>query len=108
MIGVQVDPSELGIRIEAARRERALTLLEVEKRTGVDHSQQSRIENGEFIRASSNVQKLCKFYGLALQADDLTALRARLEKAIRSLRTRKALEAVLDAIEDAGPGKHAA
>jgi hypothetical protein len=54
------------------------------------------------------VQKLCNFYGLALQADDLTALRARLEKAIRRLRTRRALEAVLDAIEDAGSGKHAA
>ena len=101
---VQVDPPELGARIKHARLQRGLSLVEVEVRTGVDHSQQSRIERGDFKRFGPNVQKLCKFFGQSPIAGEVDTLRVRLERAVLNAQTRRALEAVLDAV-DAGAGR---
>lgn len=96
---VQVDPAELGPRIKHAREKARLSLLQVESKTGVDHSQQSRIERGEFKRYAQNVQKICKFFNLQPVPEELDTLRARLDRAVLRTTTRKALEAVLDAID---------
>lgn len=98
---MQMVPSELGARIKHARLQKRLSQEEVETQTGVDHSQQSRIERGDFKRYGSNVQKLCKFFDLPPTAGELDTLRVRLERAVLKAPTRRALEAVLDAI-DAG------
>ena len=100
---VQIDPTELGLRIKHARNRARLSLLDVASQTGVDHSQQSRIERGEFKLYGQNVQKLCKFFDLQPIPRELDILRARLDRALLRTPTRKALEAVLDAIEISHP-----
>lgn len=100
---VQIDPAELGSRIKHARHKARLSLLEVESQTGVDHSQQSRIERGEFKLYGQNVQKLCEFFDLQPIPREIDILRARLDRALLRTPTRKALEAVLDAIEISHP-----
>lgn len=102
MIGnLQTDPQDLGARIRSARLSRDLSLLEVQAKTGVNHGQQSRIERGDFKRYGSNVQKLCNFYELAPAVPELEVLRVRLEQAVQRAPTRRALQAVLDAIDAA-------
>lgn len=100
---MQIDPFELGSRIMHARHKAHLSLMEVASQTGVDHSQQSRIERGEFKLYGQNVQKLCKFFDLQPISGKLETLRARLDRALLRAPTRKALEAVLDAIEISHP-----
>lgn len=104
MTRVQVDPAELGARIHNARRRAGYSLEMVALHTGVHHSQLSRIERGAFRHYGRNVQKLCEFFALSPTPDELETLRARLERAVLTSPTRKALEAVLDAI-DAGQSR---
>lgn len=103
MIGdLQPDPQELGARIRSVRLSRGLSLVEVQGKTGVNHGQQSRIERGDFKRCGENVQVLCKFYDLTLTPPpEVEVLRARLEQAVQRAPVRRALEAVLDAIDSA-------
>ena len=57
------DPEEavaLGAQMRIARKKLGLTLTELAGRTGVSHSQISRVERGLFKGASKNVQILCK------------------------------------------------
>jgi transcriptional regulator with XRE-family HTH domain len=96
---MQPDPKELGARIRDARLAMGLSLVEVQAKTDVNHGQQSRIERGDFKRYGANVRKLCKFYDLTPTVPELEVLRARLDRAVRSAPTRRALEAVLDAID---------
>lgn len=89
------------MRIKTARLSRGLTLTEVQAKTGVDYTQQSRIERGDFKRYGPNVQKLCRFLGVTPSATELERLRTRLEEAVSRSPSRRALEAVLDAIDAA-------
>lgn len=96
----QPDPQQLGARIRSVRRSRGLSLVQVQEKTGINHGQQSRIERGDFKRCARNVQKLCKFYGITPSAPpELEILRARLEHAVQRAPIRRALQAVLDAID---------
>ena len=103
MIGSpQPDPQELGAHIRSLRLGRGLLLMEVQAQTGVNHSQQSRIERGDFKRCGRNVQILCNFYGIDPRGpQDLGVLRARLEQAVQQVPIRRALESFLDAIDSA-------
>jgi len=54
------DPTALGIRLRAARKEAGFTLVTLGASIGVHYSQLSRIERGVFKGAATNVQKVCK------------------------------------------------
>ncbi|MNL18173.1 anaerobic benzoate catabolism transcriptional regulator [compost metagenome] len=52
---------KLGCNIKEARVARGMTLKNLAKATGVDHSQISRMERGENALVSRNVRKICSF-----------------------------------------------
>ncbi|WP_427916262.1 helix-turn-helix domain-containing protein [Stenotrophomonas maltophilia] len=56
------DAAILGKKLKSARILRNFTLTEVASKTGIHHSQISRIERGLAITAGKNVQKLCTFF----------------------------------------------
>ena len=76
---------QLGGRIRNARKDRGLTLKNLGSETGVDHSQISRIERGESVRLSSNVQKICEFLHISECEEDIVGIRSDAELKIRSL-----------------------
>jgi transcriptional regulator with XRE-family HTH domain len=103
------DPKEavaLGARIRHARKKLGLTLLNLTTRTGVSHSQISRIERGLFKGTSKNVQILCKSLNiegtLISSAEEPQHLVLRLERlASSSPRWRNVIVAFADALEAA-------
>lgn len=103
------DPEEaaaLGARIQIARKMLGLTLLNLTERTGVSHTQISRIERGMFKGASKNVQKLCKYLNiegaLISSMDEPQHLARRLERlASGSPRWRSVVAALVEALEAA-------
>lgn len=103
------DPKEavaLGAQMRLARKNLALTLLNLTERTGVSHSQISRIERGLFKGASKNVQILCKFLNIEdasiSNAEEPHHLALRLERlASSSPRWRTVVAAFAEALEAA-------
>lgn len=101
------DPEEavaLGARIRLARKKLGLTLLDLSERTGVNHSQISRIERGLFKGASKNVQILCELLNiegaLISSAEEPQHLALRLERlASSSPRWRRVIAAFAEALE---------
>lgn len=76
----------LGTSLRRARLASGLSLLDLEGGTGVNHSQISRIERGQFKRPAINVQKLCVFLSVQLP----TAARVSRQPTIESLQQRLA------------------
>lgn len=103
------DPEEavaLGAQMRLARKELGLTLLNLTERTGVSHSQISRIERGLFKGASKNVQILCKSLNLEeapiSSAEEPHHLALRLERlASSSPKWRSVVAAFAEALEAA-------
>lgn len=69
-----MNAKELGRRIRSARKEHGLTQEMLGEKAGVDHSQISRIEHGQNVRVSANVQKLCDFLQIAVRAEGASAV----------------------------------
>ncbi|GAO21542.1 hypothetical protein ALISP_1362 [Alicycliphilus sp. B1] len=103
------DPEEaaaLGGRIQLARKKLGLTLQSLAERTGVNHSQISRIERGLFRNPSKNVHILCKFLNiedaLISSVEEPQHLALRLERlASSSPRWRSVVAAFAEALEAA-------
>jgi transcriptional regulator with XRE-family HTH domain len=100
------EAAALGARIQLARKNLGLTLLNLTERTGVSHSQISRIERGMFKGASKNVQILCKFLDISgtliSRAEEPQHLALRLERlASSSPRWRSVVAAFAEALEAA-------
>lgn len=101
----------LGAQIRVARERRGLTLLKLAERTGVNHSQISRIERGLFKNASRNVQILCRFLhiegALIPSSEEPQHLARRLERlASTSPRWRSVVAAFAEALEAAQNARH--
>ncbi|MCO4095335.1 MAG: helix-turn-helix transcriptional regulator [Acidovorax sp.] len=92
-------PAELGHRIRKAREARNLTLSELMRRTGVHHSQLSRIERGQFRLNGKNVRKICKALGIGPGSVDIDFLCARVRLTIRTTKAERAMNAFLDAVD---------
>lgn len=97
----RVNAEALGSTIKSARTSAQLTLEQLSAETGVDFSQLSRIERGEFRLLSKNVQIVCKFLGLDPIEDSAELLKLRLEWALRHPLTTQALTAFLQVLSDA-------
>ena len=74
----------LGARIKEMRRANGRTLVDVANACGLDHSQLSRLEAGQFRRFAGNVQKVCVFLKVppptpVESSPDLRALHARID-----------------------------
>lgn len=80
------NPRRLGIQLRAARRSAGLSLLQLGFKTGVHHSQISRIERGLALTHSGNVQKICDSLGVDLmprqRSEELAVRIALLEAAV--------------------------
>jgi len=62
-----ISPEKLGRRLQVIFEERRVTQPEIERNTGVNQSQISRIFNGKFMRVEGkNVIKLCKYANLKI------------------------------------------
>ena len=96
----------LGTRLRFARRNLNLTLTNLTEKTGVSHSQISRIERGLFKGPSKNVRILCNFLKIddlgIRHADEPQFLALRLELlASSSPKWRSVVAAFADALEAA-------
>ena len=104
-----IDPQEavaLGARLRLARKKIGATVVELAERTGVSHSQISRIERGLFKGTSKNVHILCVFLAVdqtqASSTNDPQQLALRIERlASRSTKWRNVVAAFLEALEAA-------
>lgn len=65
-INSAIQACALGERLRSARIARAITLKDLEKITGVHHSQISRFERGVTVTYSKNLQKICKELAVGL------------------------------------------
>jgi transcriptional regulator with XRE-family HTH domain len=102
----QAEIDALAAQLGRQRRQRALTLQEIEKLTGINCAQLSRFERGEFKTASNNLQILCKFLhvspleGRPSVETTPSSLTTRIENiAGRSQEHRLAVEEILQALE---------
>ena len=93
-------------QINRRRKDQSLTLIELEKITGVDCGQLSRFEQGNFKTASNNLQIICKYFRISLNTAESTkaapeeAVGVRLERfAALSSTHRAAAEDILRALE---------
>jgi transcriptional regulator with XRE-family HTH domain len=92
--------------VRAARERIGLTLQAVSLPSGVDYSQLSRIERGDFKMLSKNVQKICKYLSVPIAvragAEHLNiGIAQRAERvAAQSVRNQRVLEAVLTALDE--------
>lgn len=101
------DPPELGAKLRAARIAMGMTLVQIAQRTGIDVSQLSRFERGDFKRTSRNLQKLIDDLQIDLAAPAASRTSLSVEElstkatlvAGRSERHRAATEAILLALE---------
>ena len=55
-------PLAIGLKLRSRRKIRALSIVDVERATGVNRGQISRIERGDFVRVSKNVQIICQMF----------------------------------------------
>jgi len=95
----------LGERLRQARLARHMTMVELSTLTNIHQGQISRFENGQFQSPSMNLQKLCKFLKIDWEhptvVQEVVGLAERLaDAAALSPRWRKALTALLEAIEE--------
>lgn len=80
----EVDAKALGASLRLARERRKMSRADVEKRLGIDRSQISRIERGQILLVSSNVQKICTLLRVGIEpyvgqpTDDREFLQSRL------------------------------
>lgn len=97
------DESRLNLArlIRAQRKALGLTIEVAEKRTGVDRGQISRFETGKFKTASKNLQKICIFLQIDINAPHTkSGLGERLDKfAARSMKHKVAAEEMLKLLE---------
>jgi transcriptional regulator with XRE-family HTH domain len=84
-----------GDALRQARIRHGLSLLQVESLMGIDHSQISRIERGQFVRASKNVQKLCKLLNCQLPGVNSNEAPGPLLERISALVERRPQDALL-------------
>lgn len=95
------ESKELGKKIYETRTDLGITLIYLQKMTGVNSGQISRFEAGHFKFASKNLQKILDFLNIqTLTRASNSALGARVEKfAEKSALHRLAVEELLWAIE---------
>lgn len=101
----------LGAKLRHARSSAFLSLKAVEVETEISHSQISRIERGEFKKASKNVRILCAFFKIDWtdenSPDNASELVTRLQRAAAaSPQWAKIVSAFLDVIEAAQGAEH--
>lgn len=65
------DAARLGARMRLARKSKGFTLNYVAERTGVDAGQLSKLERGQMVLLSKNVQKICNFLRIPTMTGDL-------------------------------------
>jgi transcriptional regulator with XRE-family HTH domain len=104
------DARVLGDILRQARVSACLSLTELQEKSGVHHTQISRIERGQFRRPSTNVQKLCKIFDINWQSpnsqpEDVEALCSRIRGAAKTPNLVRAMSIFLDAIAVARPGR---
>lgn len=61
-----MNPKRLGDNLRKARAARGLTLVQVEKATGIKQPQLSRYETGKTVPPLPALVTLAKFYGVAV------------------------------------------
>jgi transcriptional regulator with XRE-family HTH domain len=106
-------PSEalsFGARLRAARVKAGLTMLELQKKSGVDHSQISRIERGRTVTMSSNLQKLSTHLRVPLPVTGTARVGTDLARRVQALAcstpaAADALCAVVNALESLANGR---
>ncbi len=93
-------------QLKQRRKERDLTVVNVEEATGVNRGQLSRFERGDFKTASENLQKICNFFQIslkdneAIKISDGESIGVRLERfAAISASHRAAAEDILHALD---------
>ncbi|RUL70526.1 helix-turn-helix domain-containing protein [Dyella choica] len=78
------DAAALGASLRLARERRKMSRAKLEKRINVDRSQISRIERGQILLVSTNVQKICTYLRVQIEpyvgqsTDDRASLQSRL------------------------------
>ena len=81
------DAKRLGQMLRNARKNKGLTLISVAGKVHVNHGQISRIERGQMIMLGKNVQKICKYLGVAPTTDASGPTSSRLGARIDALVT---------------------
>jgi transcriptional regulator with XRE-family HTH domain len=81
------DAVQLGARMRAARKALGLTLTSLAKETGVDAGQLSKIERGQMVTASTNVQIACAFLQISVANENVppTLAGRQLDKLVANL-----------------------
>lgn len=96
----------LGAQLKAARERLGQTLQAVSHHSGVNYTQLSRFERGDFRTRSKNLQKICKILQISIAADvrpeapHLGLAERAMQIAAQSSRNQRVLEAVLSALDD--------
>lgn len=93
-------------QLKQRRKDRYLTVVNVEGATGINRGQLSRFERGDFKTASENLQKICKYFQISLKDEETIkigggeAIGIRLERfAAISASHRAAAEDILRALD---------
>lgn len=96
--------------IREARIFRGLTLVKLGNECGVHHSQLSRIERGEIVRVSKNLESICTFLHIDISPKRLDhrqsqPLLSRIERLITSSKSsERAIESLVAALEELTSG----
>lgn len=94
----------IGKNIRQARLDAGLTLEELAKAVEIEYTQISKIERGRFKKPAKNVQKLCKYFDISWNENelsrDLPELAKRLETiAHGSIKMQQVIIAFVEALE---------
>lgn len=98
--------AEIGARLRAARERRGQTLQDISIDSGVNYSQLSRFERGDFRVRSKNLQKICYFLQIPVlleagsEALHLELAGRAIRIATQSSKNQRVIEAVLNALDD--------
>jgi transcriptional regulator with XRE-family HTH domain len=109
-INRQIDVKQLGRRIKAQRETRNLTLKMLGEAVGVHYTQISRIERGDSVLMSKNLQKICNYLGLSTTFECPTTqsqeLKQKLEMLVRTWpQSEPLLWNILDSVQAAFDAK---